>query len=91
MRSMRSAQRQVELRLPGSQLPVLGKANSLSKTVKLCVFCLFVKLRLSPSGVEGPDKDIPVSRTECVPESSFRLRTRECRVATPCSDPHSPI
>ena len=29
MRSMRSAQRQVELRRPGNQLPLLGKANSL--------------------------------------------------------------
>ena len=29
MRSMRSAQRQVELRRLGNQLPVLGKANSL--------------------------------------------------------------
>ena len=48
MRSMRSAQRQVELRRLGNQLPVLGKANSLCKIVKLCVFCMCVKLRLSP-------------------------------------------
>ena len=41
MRSMRSAQRQLEIRRLDSQLPVLGKANSLSKIVKLCVFCLF--------------------------------------------------
>ena len=39
MRSMRSAQRQVELRLVGNQLPVFGKANSLCKMVKCCVFC----------------------------------------------------
>ena len=31
MRSMRSAQRQVELRRLGNQLPVLGQANSLCK------------------------------------------------------------
>ena len=38
MRSMRSAQRQVELRLLGNQLTVLGKANSPCKIVKLvCV------------------------------------------------------
>ena len=82
MRSMRSAQRQVELRRLSNQLPVLGKANSLCEVgnislqpgtsmmlklcinfviqdhhlivpcihlfVKCCVFCLFVKLRLSP-------------------------------------------
>ena len=49
MRYMSSVQRQVELRRLGNQLPVLGKANSLCKIVKLCVFCLFVrpKLRLS--------------------------------------------
>ena len=33
MRSMRSAQCQVELRRLGNQLPVLGKANSLCKIV----------------------------------------------------------
>ena len=36
MRSMRSFQRQVELRRLGNQLPVLGKANSLCKIVN-CV------------------------------------------------------
>ena len=41
---MRSAQRQVELRQFGNQLPVLGKANSLCKIVKLRVF--------SPGSVE---------------------------------------
>ena len=41
MRSMRSVQRQVELRRLDNQLPVLGKPNSLCKIVKLCVFCLF--------------------------------------------------
>ena len=45
---MRSFQLQVELRRLGKQLPVLGKANSLFKLVKCCVFCLFVKMRLSP-------------------------------------------
>ena len=39
MRSVRSDRRQVEL---GNKLPVLGKANSLCKIVKCCVFCLFV-------------------------------------------------
>ena len=48
MRSMRSAQRQVELRRLDNQLPVLVKANSLCKIVKCCVFCLFVRLRRSP-------------------------------------------
>ena len=41
MRSMLSAQRQVERRRLGNQRPVLDKANSLCKMVKLCVFCLF--------------------------------------------------
>ena len=59
MRSMRSFQRQVkELRRLGNQLPVLRKANWLSKIVK-CVFCLFVNLRLSPHRV-GPG--IKISR-----------------------------
>ena len=53
MHSMRSFQRQVELRRLGNQLPVLGKANSLFKLVKCCVFCLFVRLWLSPHCV-GP-------------------------------------
>ena len=48
MHSMRSFQRQVELRRLGNQLPVLGKANSLFKFVKCCAFFLFVKLRVSP-------------------------------------------
>ena len=54
-----SAQRQLELRRVGNQLPVLGKANSLCKIVKLCFACLLVKLRLSPSRVGPRDKDIP--------------------------------
>ena len=58
MRSTHSAQRKVELRRLGKQLPVLGKANSLCKMVKLCVFCLFVKLRLSPGRVGTRDKGI---------------------------------
>ena len=40
MRPMRSFQRQVEFRRLGNQLPVLGKANSLCKIVKCCVFSL---------------------------------------------------
>ena len=58
MHSMHSAQHQVELRRLGNQLPVLGKANSLCKIVKCCVFCLFVKLRLSLGPRRAPDKDI---------------------------------
>ncbi len=60
---MRSAQRQVELRRLGNQLPVLGKANSLcevgtislqfDRTIYVCkLLCVL------------PDKDIPVSRPE---------------------------
>ena len=47
MRSMRSDRRQVELIQLGNQLPVLGKADSLCKIVKCCVFCLFVGYRSS--------------------------------------------
>ena len=50
MRSMRSAQRQVELRRLGNQLSVHGKAHLLCKIVKCCRFCLFW---LSPGRV-GP-------------------------------------
>ena len=57
--SMRSFQRQVELRRLDNQLPVLDKANSLFKLVQCCVFCLFVKLRLSSHCV-GPG--IKISR-----------------------------
>ena len=39
MRSMHSAQRKVEFRRLGNQLPVLGKDNSFCTIVKLCVFC----------------------------------------------------
>ena len=57
---MRSDQRQEELRRLGNQLPVLGKANSLCKIVKVCVFCLFVNMRLSPGrAYRARDKDIP--------------------------------
>ena len=59
MRSMHSAQRKVELRRLGNHLPVLGNANSFCKMVKLCVFCLFVKLWLSLGRVGTRDKDIP--------------------------------
>ena len=37
MRSMRSAQRQMELKRLGNQLPVLGKANLVCKIGKCCV------------------------------------------------------
>ena len=50
---MRSAQRQMGLRRLGNQLPVLGKANPFFKIIKVCVFCLFVKLWLS-AGRVGP-------------------------------------
>ena len=48
--SMRSAQRQVELRRLSNHLPVLGKANSLCKIVKmLCVLPLRLSLgRVGP-------------------------------------------
>ena len=59
MSLMRSFQRQVELRRLGNQLPMLGKANSHCKIVKCCVFCLFIKLRLSPGCV---DLGIKISR-----------------------------
>ena len=59
MRSMHYAQHKVELRRLGNQLPELGKANSFCKIVKLSVFCLFVKLRLSLGCVGTRDKDIP--------------------------------
>ena len=39
MRSMRSAQRQVELRQLGNQLPVLGKSNLLCKIVCVLPVC----------------------------------------------------
>ena len=58
---MRSAQHQVELRSLGNQLPVLGKANSLCKIVKCCVFaCLLICLvRIGPGIKIGPEIKIP--------------------------------
>ena len=56
MRSMRCAQRQVELRRLGNQLPVLGKANSLKTYCYNLIVpsvCKFVCVL--------PDTDIPVS------------------------------
>ena len=44
MRSMSSAQRQMELRRLVNQLPVLGKANSVCKVVTFCEFFLFATL-----------------------------------------------
>ena len=52
MHSMRSAQT-TSIGGVGNQLPMLGKGNSFGKLIKLCVFCLFVKLRLCP-GCVGP-------------------------------------
>ena len=76
----RSFQRQVELRRLGNQLPVLGKANSLFKLVKCCVFCLFVKLRLSPHCV-GPG--IKISRV-IVARAKSKYRTdRSCTPLCP--------
>ena len=51
MHSMCSAQRQVELRRLGNQLPVLGKANSLCKIV-VC-FGLFVPRRARVKDIPG--------------------------------------
>ena len=59
---MHSAQRKVELRRLGNQLPVLSIANSFCKIVKWCVFGLFVKQRLSLGRIGTRDKDIPVYR-----------------------------
>ena len=53
MHSMRSAQRQVELRRLGNQLPLLGKANSLCTIVKCCVFGLFVPRRARVKDIPG--------------------------------------
>ena len=73
-RSVRSAQRQMELRRLGNQLPVLGKANSLCKIAKCCVFCRFVKLRLSPGPRMARDKDIPGYRSS----GKIRVASRRC-------------
>ena len=74
MRSMHSAQSKVELRRLGNQLPLLGKANLFCKIVKLCVVCLFVKLRLSLGRVGTRDKDIPDYRN-C---GKIRVASRRC-------------
>ena len=70
MHSMRSFQRQVELRRLGNQLPMLGKANSLFKLVNCCVFCLFVKLRLSPHCI-GPGSYNQYPNRDCQREAIF--------------------
>ena len=59
MRSMCPAQRQVELRRFGNQLPVLGKANSLYKIVKCGVFFLIFKLRVLVPAAKDPGKKYP--------------------------------
>ena len=73
---MHSAQHKMELRRLGNQLPVLGKANSLCKIVKFCLCWLFVKLRLSPSGVGPRDKDIPGYRNSGKIHVASRLCTK---------------
>ena len=67
MRSMRSVQRQVGLRRLGNQIPVIGKANSLCKSVNKCVFCL----RLSQRRVRDR---IPGYRSS----SKIRVASRRC-------------
>ena len=74
MRSMHSTQSKVELGRLGNQLPVLVKANLFCKIVKLFVFCLFVKLRLSLGRVGTRDKDIPDYRN-C---GKIRVPSRRC-------------
>ena len=59
MRSLHSAQRKVELRRLGNLLTVPGTANSFCKSVKLCVFCLFVKQRISLGRVGTRDASHP--------------------------------
>ena len=73
MHYMRSFQRQVELRRLGNQLLVFGKANSLFKLVECCVFCLFVKLRLSPHYI-GPGIMIPGYR------STGKIHVSQCSI-----------
>ena len=74
MRSMHSAQRKVGLRRLGNQLPVFGKANSLCKIVKFCVFRLFVQLRLNPGRIGPRDKDIPGYRNS----GKIRVPSKQC-------------
>ena len=72
MRSMRSVQRQVELRRLGNQLSVLGKVNSLIKMVKCCVLC-----RCDLSGQRrARDNDIPGYRSS----DKIRLPSRRCTI-----------
>ena len=78
-RSMHSAQRKVEFRRLGNQLPVLGKANSLCRIVKCCVFCMFVKLQLSPWRVGLRDKDIPGYRNS----GKILVASRRCTSCAP--------
>ena len=91
MRSVRSAQRQVELRRLGNQLPVLSKANSLCKIVKYCVFCLFVKLRLSP-GDQGPGiklSQVMISNTGQVGDKSTRRQPTRRQLRSTRRQPRS--
>ena len=79
MHSMRSVQHQVELRRLGNQLPVLGKANSLCKVVKmLCV----LPLRLSPGRV-GPGINYILGYHS---SGKIRLVSRQC-TAVPVTPP----
>ena len=79
MHSMRSFQRQVELRRLGNQLPVLGKANSLFKLVKCCVFACLL-MRLSSPHCVGPG--IIISRA-IVARAKSMYRTDLYRRCTP--------
>ena len=58
MHSIRSFQRQVELRRLGNQLPVLGKANSLFKLVSCdCPHCIGPGIEISR---------VIVARAKCI-------------------------
>ena len=84
MRSI-SAQRKIKHRRLGNQLPVLGKANSFCKIVKLCVFCMSVMsvyLLLSLGRVGTRDKDIPDYRN-CGKIHVPSRRCTEVPVTTP--------
>ena len=66
---MRSAHRQVQLSRLGKQIPVLSKANSLSKIMKLCVLPVCLLPRLSPGrvglGIEDCSGKIRLASRRC--------------------------
>ena len=71
---MRSFQRQVELRRLGNQLPVLGKANSHCKVVKmLCVWPL--RLSLDRVGLGITISRVIVARAKFISLASRRCTT----------------